>query len=576
MIRFGPSGIPLSCKGRTLKDGVEDVHNLGLNALEAQMIRMGVLQREPTRNEIGKLPTEVEGEVIVDVFHGDRESGSINEVFLTPIEKGDVLYTLTNSFAKDHIQLQRIGQLAKELDVRLTLHTPYYVDFTSNSELTYKCLDSLRWGALIAHSLQAESVISHLGLYGPHDEPAAAIDTIVANLEKVLVWWELNGLTPRLALETSGRQEVVGSVEEVLEICDRMPGVMPALNVGHIQARTDGSLRTQEDFADLLDLVSSYNDGEFYMYFAGVEYAHGNERRHTPIKKGDMKFEHLADLLLEDFPTSTVISTSPLLEHDAMYMKVMLEKSAAKRILARKKAVIEAEKQVLKEAEEARAEAEAAVEAAKAEAEVKKQAELDKKQAPAKKAAKATKKKAPAKKAGKKAAEKKPAKQAPVKKAPTKKQATSKPAPAKPATKKAKQPAKKKPAAKEPVTKAPAKKSTGKSKAKTPAKTTKAKAKQPAKKAGKTTPKSKEAAKAKTPAKKPPVKKKAPKKVEKKAAPKQAPAKKAAKKSPPKKPAKKPAKKAPAKKAPAKKPSKQAPAKKPSKQAPAKKKAKKK
>ena len=34
MIRFGPAGIPLSCKGRTLKDGIEDVHNLSLSALE--------------------------------------------------------------------------------------------------------------------------------------------------------------------------------------------------------------------------------------------------------------------------------------------------------------------------------------------------------------------------------------------------------------------------------------------------------------------------------------------------------------------------------------------------------------
>ena len=26
MIRFGPAGIPLSCKGRTIRDGIEDIH----------------------------------------------------------------------------------------------------------------------------------------------------------------------------------------------------------------------------------------------------------------------------------------------------------------------------------------------------------------------------------------------------------------------------------------------------------------------------------------------------------------------------------------------------------------------
>ena len=44
MIRFGPAGIPLSCKGRTLKDGIEDVHNLGLNAMEVQMVRVNVVE----------------------------------------------------------------------------------------------------------------------------------------------------------------------------------------------------------------------------------------------------------------------------------------------------------------------------------------------------------------------------------------------------------------------------------------------------------------------------------------------------------------------------------------------------
>ena len=39
MIRFGPAGIPLSCKGRTIRDGIEDVHALGLHCMEIQLVR---------------------------------------------------------------------------------------------------------------------------------------------------------------------------------------------------------------------------------------------------------------------------------------------------------------------------------------------------------------------------------------------------------------------------------------------------------------------------------------------------------------------------------------------------------
>ena len=43
-VRFGPAGIPLSCKGRTLKDGLEDIYALELNAMEIQLVR-GVGQK---------------------------------------------------------------------------------------------------------------------------------------------------------------------------------------------------------------------------------------------------------------------------------------------------------------------------------------------------------------------------------------------------------------------------------------------------------------------------------------------------------------------------------------------------
>ena len=53
MIRFGPAGIPLSCKGRTLRDGVEDVHGLSLTAMEIQMVRAETLVFYPEEEEIG-------------------------------------------------------------------------------------------------------------------------------------------------------------------------------------------------------------------------------------------------------------------------------------------------------------------------------------------------------------------------------------------------------------------------------------------------------------------------------------------------------------------------------------------
>ena len=70
-------------------------------------------------------------------------------------------------------------------------------------------------------------------------------------------------------------------------------------------------------------------------------YGDAGEKRLTPIKKGDLKFEPLAEAMAEMRPDCTVISMSPLLEHDAMYMRIIQEriltKRAAKELKERRK-----------------------------------------------------------------------------------------------------------------------------------------------------------------------------------------------------------------------------------------------
>ncbi len=53
----------------------------------------------------------------------------------------------------------------------------------------------------------------------------------------------------------------------------------------------------------------------------------------TPIKKGDLRFEPMAEYLADANLNATIISSSPLLEHDAMYMKVIYERVMTKRVV---------------------------------------------------------------------------------------------------------------------------------------------------------------------------------------------------------------------------------------------------
>ena len=103
---------------------------------------------------------------------------------------------------------------------------------------------------------------------------------------------------------------------------------MGSISMGEIQGRA------KHDFQEIFDAtIKVIKKTDFYCHFAGIEHEGGNKRRCTPIKKGDMRFEPLADCILDnDDYTMSIISGSPLLEHDAVYMKVIYERVSQKRM----------------------------------------------------------------------------------------------------------------------------------------------------------------------------------------------------------------------------------------------------
>ena len=124
-------------------------------------------------------------------------------------------------------------------------------------------------------------------------------------------------------------------MEEVLEVVNHVEGTIPVLNIAHIHSRGHGRMRTSEDYGELFDQVrESIGTKEFYCHFSGVDHRGGNAMHYTQIKKSDLNFEPLAEFIVEDggWLDITLISDSPLLEHDAMYMLQNIEKSRHKQL----------------------------------------------------------------------------------------------------------------------------------------------------------------------------------------------------------------------------------------------------
>ena len=329
MIRFGPAGIPLSCKGRTLKDGIEDVHNLGLTAIEIPMVRAGTVERYPEEEEVGMCLMDLKDGLVVEIIRDDVPICDPRE----PVEDDDVLVMMASGVADSYASLIPIGNMARRLDVKVSMHTPYYMDLGSNNGLTERCLNNIRHAGIITNALGGDIVVTNLGIYNDPDNADETDANIIENVSAIMDWWKDAGIKTDLGIEITGRQEAYGSLEQVLSLCEEVDGIVPVINFPRHHSRTKGSLITANDFTELIESAEPYCKGNVHTLFSGVEHSDGNERRLTPIKKGDLKFEPLGEALVDLPYDVTVISGSPLLEHDAMYMKVIHERVLTKRVV---------------------------------------------------------------------------------------------------------------------------------------------------------------------------------------------------------------------------------------------------
>ena len=284
-LKLGPAGVPLSCKGRTIVEGMDDITVLGLDAMEVQTVRT------------------------IQPQHFD--------------------------------QYWQAGILSWKSDFEMNMHGPYYAELLGNKRERNRTLSKMETSLQAGKIINARHLTFHVGPYGEYG-PGTEANEQVANVmsgivERVReVWgveeeeedyaafpWVHESEPSLVGIETSGRQELWGTVEEVLEVCNHVEGTVPVLNMGHIHARGHGRLRTSEDYAELFDQArETYGGSTFYCHFAGVEHRMGNALHYTQIKKSDLKFEPFAEYLAEegDWMDITIISDSPLLEHDAMYM----------------------------------------------------------------------------------------------------------------------------------------------------------------------------------------------------------------------------------------------------------------
>lgn len=180
---------------------------------------------------------------------------------------------------------EKLGLLAKEKNITLSLHAPYYISMSSVEE--DKRLNSINYilqSARAVNAMGGERIIVHTGSCGKISREEAlmlALDTMKKSIDAL----DAEGLSHiRICPETMGKVNQLGTLDEVMALCQLDERLIPCIDFGHLNARDQGILKEYSDYENIFKTVENKLGisrlREFHSHFSKIEYSKGGEVRH--------------------------------------------------------------------------------------------------------------------------------------------------------------------------------------------------------------------------------------------------------------------------------------------------------
>ncbi len=220
-----------------------------------------------------------------------------------------------SGFWMDYPFAERLGELARDQDVALSVHAPLF-GFMGHLEAGGRkftsAVGALDRSAGIAAASGAELVVFHPGFLLGRSR-GDAIAAVVEQLGTLRERLEGKDRAVPFGVEVMGRVRDLGSIDDVVEISRHTGWVRPVLDFAHMHATSDGAFLEPEAFAEALAAVDAVLDPDapFHIHFSDIAFANRNETKHLPYGDGTLRAEPLRDALTRFERPATVISESP-------------------------------------------------------------------------------------------------------------------------------------------------------------------------------------------------------------------------------------------------------------------------
>ena len=265
---FGTAGIPISAKGSGTSEGIKQVRNLGLSAMELEFVR------------------------------------NIN---------------ITKQKAPE------VREAAEKNNIVLTCHAPYFINLNSADDKKLKAsIERILNSARIANLCGAYSVCFHPGFY-MKDDKEKVFNKIKTNIKEIIKILKKENNKIWIRPETTGKESQFGNLKELINISSELEQVLPCVDFSHLHARSNGNFNSFREFSEVLALIEKELGKEalnnMHIHVSGIAYSDKGERYHLNLKESDLKYKELLKALKEFKVKGIFISESPNIEEDALLMK---------------------------------------------------------------------------------------------------------------------------------------------------------------------------------------------------------------------------------------------------------------
>ncbi len=242
-------------------------------------------------------------------------------------------YEAGNGITGSNEMFLAIGAKAREHGIKMSFHAPYFISLSSvEKEKRDNSVEYIRRSAEVSTLLGANIMVVHCGSCAKISRETA-MEYASETLENTAEMMRAFGYKTRVGIETMGKVNQLGTLDEVLTLCKISEIFAPVVDFGHLNARDRGVFYTADDYKRVFERISETLGAEYaenlHCHFSKIMYTEMGEKKHLTFDDDvyGPNFEPLAEAIVSLGVSPTIICESAGTQSDdAVIMKMMYER----------------------------------------------------------------------------------------------------------------------------------------------------------------------------------------------------------------------------------------------------------